>query len=83
MYMLYIYTNKTLILIRISGFLSMRVGKVIAVSVGGGIILLQIANEMGYIKVNWNKVNKQLDKVTDKVEQKITGEGPSWLDKVC
>lgn len=60
----------------------MRTGKIIAISVGGGIILLQVANEMGYIKVNWNKVNKQLDKVSDKVEEKLTGEGPSWLDKV-
>lgn len=60
----------------------MRVGKIVAISVGGGIILLQIANEKGYIKVNWSKVNKQLDKVADKVEEKVTGEGPSWMDKV-
>lgn len=60
----------------------MRVGKVVAVSVGGGIILLQIANEKGYIKVNWSKVNKELDKVADKVEEKVSGEGPSWMDKV-
>lgn len=60
----------------------MRVGKVIAISVGGGIILLQIANEKGYININWNKVNNKIDKVTDKVEQQLTGEGPSWFDKV-
>lgn len=60
----------------------MRVGKVAALALGGGIILLQIANEKGYINVNWDKVNKNLDKVADKVEEKITGESSTWMDKV-
>ncbi|XP_030748372.1 FUN14 domain-containing protein 2 isoform X2 [Sitophilus oryzae] len=66
----------------VTGFLAMRVGKTAALALGGGIILLQIANEKGYIKVNWDKVNRNLDKVADKVEEKISGEGPSWMDKV-
>lgn len=65
----------------VTGFLSMRVGKVAALALGGGIILLQIANEKGYINVNWDKVNKNLDKVADKVEEKITGESSTWMDK--
>ncbi|XP_030748371.1 FUN14 domain-containing protein 2 isoform X1 [Sitophilus oryzae] len=65
----------------VTGFLAMRVGKTAALALGGGIILLQIANEKGYIKVNWDKVNRNLDKVADKVEEKISGEGPSWMDK--
>ncbi|XP_022901211.1 FUN14 domain-containing protein 1-like [Onthophagus taurus] len=65
----------------ITGYLSMKFGKVVAISVGGGIILLQIANEKGYINVNWGKVNKKIDKIVDKVEEKITGEGSSWMDK--
>ncbi|KAG5889728.1 hypothetical protein JTB14_010202 [Gonioctena quinquepunctata] len=64
-----------------TGFLAMRVGKTAALALGGGILLLQIANEKGYININWNKVNSGLDKVADKVEEKITGEGPSWMDK--
>ncbi|XP_076261369.1 FUN14 domain-containing protein 1-like isoform X2 [Rhynchophorus ferrugineus] len=66
----------------VTGFLAMRVGKSAALALGGGIILLQIANEKGYINVNWDKVNKKIDKVVDKVEEQITGEGPSWMDKV-
>ena len=60
----------------------MRVGKTAALALGGGIILLQVANEKGYIKVNWDKLDKKLDKVADKLEERITGEGPSWMDKV-
>jgi FUN14 family len=50
--------------------------------VGGGIILLQIANQQGYISIDWSKINKKVDKVTDKVEEAVTGEGPKWMDKV-
>lgn len=60
----------------------MRVGKTAALALGGGILLLQIANEKGYIKVNWDKVSRNMDKVSDKVEETITGQGPSWMDKV-
>lgn len=61
----------------------MKVGKMAAIAVGGGIILLQIANQKGYIKIDWSKINKNVDKVTDKVEEAVTGEGPKWMDKVC
>jgi FUN14 domain-containing protein 1 len=60
----------------------MRVGKTAALALGGGIILLEIANEKGYIKINWDKVQKNLDKVTDTVEEKVSGQAPGWMDKV-
>ncbi|XP_063928257.1 FUN14 domain-containing protein 1-like isoform X2 [Zophobas morio] len=66
----------------VTGFLAMRVGKTAALALGGGIILLEIASEKGYIKINWDKVQKNLDKVGDRVEEKITGHGPDWKDKV-
>ncbi|XP_039438900.1 FUN14 domain-containing protein 1 isoform X1 [Culex pipiens pallens] len=64
-----------------TGYITMKVGKAAAVAVGGGIILLQIANQQGYISIDWNKINKKVDKVTDKVEEAVTGQGPSWADK--
>lgn len=67
---------------RATGYITMKVGKAAAVAVGGGIILLQIANQQGYITIDWNKINKKVDKVTDKVEEAVTGQGPSWADKV-
>ncbi|XP_001649624.2 FUN14 domain-containing protein 1 isoform X1 [Aedes aegypti] len=64
-----------------TGYITMKVGKMAAIAVGGGIILLQVANQQGYIQIDWNKINKKVDKVTDKVEEAVTGQGPSWADK--
>lgn len=60
----------------------MKVGKVVAIAVGGTIILLQIANNEGLITIDWNKLTKKADKLADKAEEAITGQGPSWADKV-
>lgn len=60
----------------------MKVGKVIAISVGGAIILVQIASNEGYINVDWNKIERKANKLADKAEEAISGEGPSWADKV-
>ncbi|XP_066582749.1 FUN14 domain-containing protein 1 isoform X2 [Prorops nasuta] len=66
----------------VTGFLTMKVGKVAAFAVGGGIIILQIAAQQGYIKINWDKIQEKAEKITDKVEEQVTGEGPKFLDKV-
>ncbi|KAF2880488.1 hypothetical protein ILUMI_25695 [Ignelater luminosus] len=66
----------------LTGYLAMKIGKTAACAIGGGIILLEIANEKGYINVNWDKVNRQIDKVSDKVEEKVTGQGPNLVDKM-
>lgn len=71
-----------ILLIRVTGFVTMKVGKVAACAVGGGIIMLQIAAHQGYIKINWDKITKKAEKITDKMEEKITGEGPKFMDKV-
>lgn len=62
--------------------MTVKIGKAVAIAVGGSIILLQIANEQGYVKVNWDKLAKKTDKIMDKVEERVTGEGPNLLDKV-
>lgn len=62
--------------------MTVKVGKAVAIAVGGSIILLQIANDQGYIKVNWDKLASKTDKIMDKVEERVTGEGPNLLDKV-
>ncbi|XP_076685734.1 FUN14 domain-containing protein 1 isoform X2 [Andrena cerasifolii] len=66
----------------VTGFVTMKVGKIAAFAVGGGIIMLQIAAHQGYIKVNWDKIQKKAEKISDKVEEKVTGEGPKFMDKV-
>lgn len=64
-----------------TGYSTMKIGKTAAFLIGGGIIFLEIANEQGWIKIDWNKVTKQIDKAADKVEEVATGEGPRWIDK--
>ncbi|XP_015438516.1 PREDICTED: FUN14 domain-containing protein 1-like isoform X2 [Dufourea novaeangliae] len=66
----------------VTGFMTMKVGKMAALAVGGGIIMLQIAAHQGYIKINWDKIQKKAEKITDKVEEQVTGEGPKFMDKV-
>ncbi|XP_011053257.1 PREDICTED: uncharacterized protein LOC105145440 isoform X1 [Acromyrmex echinatior] len=65
----------------VTGFVTMKIGKVAACAIGGGIIMLQIAAHQGYIKINWDKIMSKAEKITDKVEEKITGEGPNFMDK--
>lgn len=70
-------------MIRVTGVITMRIGKVAACAIGGSIIVMQIAAQEGYIKINWDKILRKAEKITDKVEEKITGEGPNLMDKVC
>lgn len=60
----------------------MKLGKVAAVGLGGGVILLHIASQKGYIDINWEKINKKVDKISDKIEKETTGKGPDWFEKV-
>lgn len=76
------HTNCMVRNLRVTGFVTMKIGKVAACAVGGGIIMLQIAAHQGYIKIDWDKVMRKAEKITDKVEEKITGEGPNLMDKV-
>ncbi|XP_076662144.1 FUN14 domain-containing protein 1 isoform X3 [Halictus rubicundus] len=66
----------------VTGFMTMKVGKMAALAFGGGIIMLQVAAHQGYIRINWDKIQKKAEKITDKVEETVTGEGPKLLDKV-
>ncbi|CAK1601988.1 unnamed protein product [Parnassius mnemosyne] len=66
----------------ITGFLTMKIGKFAAAGIGGGVILLHIASQKGYIDINWDKINKKVDKISDKVEKEATGKSPDWIEKV-
>lgn len=64
-----------------TGYATGKIGKIAAFAIGGGIIVMEIAHQEGYIKIDWSKVSKKLDKVTDKVEEAVTGHERSWTDK--
>ncbi|XP_042230472.1 FUN14 domain-containing protein 1-like isoform X1 [Homarus americanus] len=53
------------------GYLSMKVGKVAATVVGGSLIIMQLAAHKGYIKVDWNRVNRDLEKNAKKLKQEV------------
>lgn len=53
------------------GYLSMKVGKVAATVVGGSLLIMQLAAHKGYIKVDWNKVNRELEKNAKKLKQEV------------
>lgn len=60
----------------------MKVGKTAALAVGGGIILLQIAQQKGYVTIDWNKVKEKAEKSTEKVENKYSSETSKWIKAV-
>lgn len=53
------------------GYLSMKVGKVAATVVGGSLIIMQLAAHKGYIKVDWNRVNKDIERNAKKLKREV------------
>ncbi|EDV98848.1 FUN14 domain-containing protein 2 [Drosophila grimshawi] len=64
-----------------TGYTTMKFGKFAAFAIGGSIILIEIAHQEGFIKVDWPKLTKGVDKLADKVEESISGRDQNWLDK--
>ncbi|XP_061826746.2 FUN14 domain-containing protein 1 [Nerophis lumbriciformis] len=59
-----------------AGYLFQKVGKVAATSVGGGLLLLQIANNSGYIQVDWKRVEKDINKAKKQIKKNTDKAGP-------
>lgn len=57
-------------------------GRLAAFTIGGAIILLEVANEQGIIKIDWSRLYRKVDEAGDKVQETLTGEGPKWMEKV-
>lgn len=53
------------------GYLSMKVGKVAATVVGGSLLVMQLAAHKGYIKVDWNRVNRDLEENAKKLKREV------------
>lgn len=64
-----------------TGFATMKIGKFAAFAIGGGIILMEIAHQEGFIEIDWSKITGKIDKVTDKVETAVTGQEKNWIEK--
>ncbi|XP_066520692.1 FUN14 domain-containing protein 1 isoform X1 [Hoplias malabaricus] len=53
-----------------AGYLFQKVGKIAATAVGGGFLLLQVANHSGYVQVDWKKVEKDVNKAKKHLKKK-------------
>ncbi|KAM9499422.1 FUN14 domain-containing protein 1A-like isoform 2-T2 [Salvelinus alpinus] len=58
-----------------AGYLFQKVGKLAASAVGGGFFFLQIANHTGYIKVDWKRVERDVNNA--KKQLKLNAEKPT------
>ncbi|XP_038603593.1 FUN14 domain-containing protein 2 [Tachyglossus aculeatus] len=60
-----------------TGFIFQKVGKLAATAVGGGFFLLQIANHSGYIKVDWQRVEKDMKKAKAQLKIRQSNQLPT------
>lgn len=68
---------------RATGYLSAKIAKVAACTLGGGIILVEIARQTGAVKLNWDKIDrKMVDKISEAVEVQVAGPEEGWVNKV-
>ncbi|XP_059124928.1 FUN14 domain-containing protein 2-like [Peromyscus eremicus] len=51
-----------------TGFIFQKVGKLATTAVGGGFFLLQLADHTGYIKVDWQQVEKDMKKAKEQLK---------------
>ncbi|CDQ94343.1 unnamed protein product, partial [Oncorhynchus mykiss] len=61
---------------RCAGYLFQRVGKIAATAIGGGFLLLQIANHSGYVQVDWKKVEKDVNKAKKHLKKRTKQAAP-------
>lgn len=59
-----------------AGYLFQKVGKVAATAVGGGLLMLQIAHNSGYIQVDWKRVEKDVNKAKKQLKKGTDKAGP-------
>ncbi|XP_062313093.1 FUN14 domain-containing protein 1 [Osmerus eperlanus] len=59
-----------------AGYVFQKVGKIAATAVGGGFLLLQIANNSGYVQVDWKRVEKDVNKAKKHLKKRADQAGP-------
>jgi len=64
-----------------AGYLFTKVGKIAAVSIGGSLLLLQVASHQGYIKVNWSKVNRHVVQAKKEIEKEAKRKVPRLVEE--
>ncbi|ESN98689.1 hypothetical protein HELRODRAFT_152313, partial [Helobdella robusta] len=52
-----------------SGLVLTRVGKPASAAIGGTLLFIAVANNQGWIKINWSATDKMVNKARKKVEE--------------
>ncbi|XP_059766217.1 FUN14 domain-containing protein 2 [Balaenoptera ricei] len=60
-----------------TGFIFQKVGRLAATALGGGFFLLQLANHTGYIRVDWRRVEKDVQKAREQLRIRQSGRTPA------
>jgi len=56
-----------------SGFALSRVGKALAVALGGSLLLVHVGNKAGYITVDWERLDKDMKEAQTNINKKFSG----------
>jgi len=64
-----------------TGFVFGKVGRAAATTLGTSLVLFQLANHYGYIKVDWKKVEKTKKDVTKDLQSNVGAYVPKFLDE--
>lgn len=64
-----------------AGVVFSKVGKTAASALAGSLLMFQIAQHQGYIKVNWKKVNGDIEKAKSKLDKHSKKEIRSFIDE--
>ncbi|KAM9721888.1 FUN14 domain-containing protein 2-like isoform 1-T2 [Dama dama] len=63
--------------VKVHGFHILESWEMAATAVGGGFFLLQLANHTGYIKVDWQRVEKDMKKAKEQLKIRKSNQIPS------
>lgn len=64
-----------------TGFVFGKVGRAAATTLGTSLVLFQLANHYGYIKVDWKKVEKTKKDVAKDIQENVGAYVPKFLDE--
>lgn len=63
------------------GFIFTKAGKIAATAIGGSLLLFQVAQHQGYVKVNWSRLNKDLQQAQNELARRTDGKLPRLLEE--
>lgn len=66
----------------VTGFTLIKFGRSAGFSMGATILLLQLGHHYGYINIDWNTVNRDIQKAREQVEKKASTHIPDLSKKV-